>query len=197
MSTNEAWASGDLYDVHVYNVSITNTNRGLALMPRWGTSNIYNVLLENINIQTQYFSENWWGSAEPIYITGMNYSDTQFWGGKMNNITLSNISAMSENGVVIASFGPPITDLVFTNINIVISQFTNYSRPCHDWRPAPGNALFYAPTNGFYLFGGDNVILNNSFFVYLPPIELYWGTCLNVSGTTDFQQNNVKCKTNL
>jgi hypothetical protein len=39
----------------VYNVSITNTNRGLALMPRWGTSSIYNVLLENIDIQTQYF----------------------------------------------------------------------------------------------------------------------------------------------
>ena len=41
-------------------------------------------------------------------------------------ITLTNISAVSENGVVIASFGPPITNLKFNRYCIALTLFRIY-----------------------------------------------------------------------
>ncbi len=73
-------------DIHVYNLKIANTNRGIAIMPRWGTGKIYNVTFQNIEMQTQYFSIPWWGSAEPIYITNINASSTHWWNGTIGGI---------------------------------------------------------------------------------------------------------------
>lgn len=73
----------------------------------------------------------------------------------VRNVCPNRVGAQAEEPVgfrVNHRIGEPL-DRYFINIflfsvHITISQFTNYSRPCHDWRPSPPPQLFYAPVDG-------------------------------------------------
>jgi len=197
-------ATGNIYDILFRNINIVDTNRALGIMPRWGTGNIPNVRFENINLQTHYFSDPWWGSAEAIYVTSLSeYPVTNAWTGIIFDITFTNITGIAEAGAVIFSNYTgglsPLYNLTFTQVNLTISQwYSNVSRPCHDWRPAPPPAVVYAPTNGFYVDGvnGGGIINTTIIFAGIP--QPFWGTCYNfTTNLWNFQQTNLNCRKDL
>jgi polygalacturonase len=68
---------------------VTDTNRGIGILPRIGGGQVFDVLYQNISIETFFFSLPWWGSAEPVYICGGALSDQIVWNGSIHDIYFS------------------------------------------------------------------------------------------------------------
>jgi len=198
ISAYESKASGVIANITFRNVAVTDTNRGLAVCPRWGSGSISNILFEDITIETHFFSTPWWGSSEPIYITLVNDTEYQLWTGELHDITFRNISILSEAGIVIFANGTPITDITLDRIDIMIGQwYSNYTNPVHDWRPSEGPDYFYAPINGFYVDGIDTGVMDDISINFMGKEEPYWGGCFNMTRVSkDFKIYNTYCNRN-
>lgn len=181
VSAFESTASGDIHNVLFRNSKITDTNRGLAIMPRWGSGKISDIVFANITMETHYFSDAWWGSAEPIYITSMDSSTTHLWNGTISGILFYNITAHSENGVVMRtqSDKTPMKKIYFDQVHIAIDKFSNISHPTHDWRPAPPPDVEPCNVDGFYIDNANFVSIFDSTVTYTHPVQPFYGQCLN------------------
>jgi len=195
VSTFDPKASGDITGLLFDGITIRNTNRGLAVMPRVGSGNIDNVTFSNIVMETQFFSTMWWGSAEPIYVTSLSSGPNQPYLGKVSNIYFHNITTKSENGALILAENSSISGLHFKDIHITISRFGNVSHPCLDLRPyAGGNVLPYAPVDGIYI---DNILSSdwdNVEVLYTLPRQPFYGICWNTTDAGDTYRYNFLCQ---
>jgi len=195
VTTFDKYASGDIYNILFDNIHIYDSNRGIAIMPRWGSGNVYNVTFSNIWMETRYFSNPWWGSAEPIYVTSLSESSLHPWTGYVSNISFVNITAKSENSIVLFGKERVIDGISLKRVNITITQFTNYSRPSHDWRPAPAPDLVYAATDGIFMDGVSHVLLSDTIITFAKPHQPFWGTCFNFTNTKYIERQNLDCIT--
>ncbi len=183
VSAFEATATGNIYNVLFRNSRISDSNRGIAIMPRWGSGKISQVVFANISVETHYFSAAWWGSAEPIYVTSMDSSTTHFWTGVVSDIRFVNITAHSENGIVMRtqSDKPKIHGIYFEQVHVNIDKFSNISTPTHDWRPAPPPDVQPCKVDGYYIDAVDRVTIDGGSIKYGHPWHPIYGQCLNVS----------------
>jgi len=97
------------------NLIFRETNRGIGIFG-WAE----NVFFSDIQIQTQQFTGDWWGKAEPIYIA-VNLNQNAAGDALIKNVTFSNISADAENGIMI--FGTPnnvVKNITFDRIQLRI-----------------------------------------------------------------------------
>jgi hypothetical protein len=97
------------------NCIIKNSNRGVGIQNR-DEGVVSDVLFSNMLIEGRFFSDVWWGKAEPIYITAyrrakIDHKDanwrfpkgaTEGRVGVVKNISFSNIKCYSENGIYIS-----------------------------------------------------------------------------------------------
>ena len=60
----------DFRDIVVSNCTIRDSSRGLAIQLRDGGS-VEHVLFSGCTVETRLFHEDWWGRAEPIYLTAV------------------------------------------------------------------------------------------------------------------------------
>ena len=78
------------------------------------------MISSNIIIGTRLHSGQWWGHGEPIHISsvpGLGSKET----GTISNIRFSNITAVSETGMVIYASGEGlIRNIYFDNVNLTI-----------------------------------------------------------------------------
>ncbi len=181
ISAFESTATGAIFNVMFRNSKITDTNRGLAIMPRWGTGQISQVVFANLTMETHYFSNAWWGSAEPIYITSIDSSTTHFWNGAISDIKFYNVTAHSENGIVIRTQKgkEQIQNVFFDQVHVTIDKFSNISNPMHDWRPSPPPEVEPCKVDGFYIDNADYVIIADSTVTYTQPSQPFYGECMN------------------
>eukprot|EP01113_Clastostelium_recurvatum_P037077 TRINITY_DN5386_c0_g1_i1.p1 TRINITY_DN5386_c0_g1~~TRINITY_DN5386_c0_g1_i1.p1 ORF type:complete len:485 (+),score=73.63 TRINITY_DN5386_c0_g1_i1:25-1455(+) len=194
LAAYEENASGLVSNLRFDNIYVNDTNRGLCIDPRWGSGSIMNASFSNMYISTRFFSSPWWGSAEPIYVTSMSMSKNQTWRGDVKNFHFENITTMSEAGVVLYAEDRPLMNFTFKNISLHIHQFSNISRPSHDYRPAPPPAIYYAPTDGIFIQYATNITLEDVTIRYLPPKQSFWGVCLNVtSNVKDLNKEGLTC----
>ena len=100
-----------------------DTNRGIAVF----ANNYANqqklttedVLFSDITIRTRLIPGSWWGKAEPIYIAVQPCPSGQPCGVKVRNIVFENISAVTENGVLLwGGVGSPITGVQFNGVRL-------------------------------------------------------------------------------
>jgi hypothetical protein len=194
-----------MHDIIVENVTIIDSNRGLAIMPRWGSGSIFNVTFRDIQVETRFFSPWWWGDGEPIYITAMNASVSQGYTGIVSNIFFENILVRSENGILISgqqtknpALLSNIAAISLYNLQITISKWSNESRAFgRDFRPAlPPQTLppSDVPINGIFVNFVNGITLSSSVFQYLPPWQKEWGLCTNhTSSTFNFDTENLTC----
>lgn len=101
VSVFEANATGDMYDMVFRDLRITDSHRGVCLAPRWGSGTISNFTFERMTIETRFFGLNWWGTAEPLHITGVSMNANRTWSGTIKNITMRHIIARGEQGLII------------------------------------------------------------------------------------------------
>ncbi len=146
---------------------ISGTNRGLAIQLR-DEGNIENVLFSNIIIQTRLFDEEWWGRAEPIYVTAFPRTDATVV-GTIRHVRFSNILASGENGAYIAGMhADRIEDVILENVRIEIVKTSKWAGGKYDRRPGVAGALVEHKTNGFYCEYARDLTLRNC--------RVAWGT---------------------
>ena len=81
------------------NLVMYNSNRGIGVFSR-DNSSIEHVMFDNIIIHTRLVAGDWWGKGEPIHISAIQ--DTENGNpGHIDDITISNVTATGEAGIVI------------------------------------------------------------------------------------------------
>ena len=141
------------------NIIIKDSNRGLALQLR-DTDDIENILFKDISISTNKFSQEWWGNAEPIYITACKREKTTNL-GHIRNISFKNIKCVSENGIFIYTdtLGH-IENISFDNIEIELKKKTTYKHG-YDLRPCEESERINTNFSPIYAENTINIVLRN------------------------------------
>ena len=115
---------GNLEDMVVNDVRIFNSSRGIGFQQRNGVGDIRNISISNVEISTRYpIGTNWWGSAEPIWLTNVPTTIAEGAPGQLGtlaNISFSNISIVSENGILLSGIGRPIGPIGFENVSLTL-----------------------------------------------------------------------------
>jgi len=140
---------------------IAKSHRGLSIQLR-DEGNVEDVVFSNMTIETRHFAENWWGSAEPIYVTSLPRTrDTKV--GCIRSVRFSNILCRSESGVYCA--GTPdsiIEDVCFDNVTLNIEKTSKWEGGAYDRRPTEGVKKAQQPIAGFYCEYSKDIVLRNS-----------------------------------
>ncbi|CAF4222112.1 unnamed protein product, partial [Rotaria sp. Silwood2] len=171
-----------------------NTNRGLCLAPRWGSGRISNLLFEQMYIETRFFGLDWWGSAEPIYVTGLSMSADRQWTGILNNVTFRNIIAKGEQGIIVRGNISILQNIHFENISLVINRWSNVTEhPSHDYRPSQEPQMSWAEVDGIFALDINEFYLQDINIEFNQPKQYYYGQCLNLSNITQMVKVNVQC----
>ncbi len=194
VSAFDANATGDMHDMIFRNVRITDTNRGLCVAPRWGSGIISNLLFEQMNIETRFFGLNWWGTGEPIYITGLSADADHTWTGVLKNITLKNINAKGEQGFIIRGNTSLLENIHLENISLIIDRWSNVTEhPSHDYRPSQEPQMAWAKVDGIFAMDIKGFYLQNINIQFHQPKQYYDGQCLNFSDITQIVKTDVQC----
>jgi hypothetical protein len=90
---------------------------------------------------------NWWGSAEPIWVSNINSTAAEGEPGRLGTIidvTFTNITATAENAALLSGVGRPIGPIVFRNVTLTLAVLGNATcrkgrsgspSACTDYRP--------------------------------------------------------------
>ena len=151
-------------NILVENCCISRSNRGISLQLR-DAGSIENVSFHNISIETRLFHrEMFWGQAEPIAITVLPRSESTRV-GTVRNIVFSNISCISENGILIYGHGSnSVRGIRFDNISLRLRSATEYEKGCHDLRPTFGTKVLCKPSHFIYARNASDVSLRGCSF---------------------------------
>jgi hypothetical protein len=142
------------------NIEIKESNRGIAFQLR-DTHSAENIIFKNINITTKRFSEGWWGSGEPIYVTCCSREEGMIL-GHIKNIIFENINCETENGIFIYSDVPgAIEGLIFRNIALKFKRVTNYDLSQYDLRPWKGEPIFFENISPLLAINSNEITLEN------------------------------------
>ncbi len=162
------------------NCIIKASNRGIGIQNR-DEGTVEDIIFSNILVEGQFFSDVWWGKAEPIYITAYrrangNHKDAN-WRfpkgatigkvGAVKNIYFSNIKCTSESGVYVsAESADKIENVHFDQVEVKIDKTTKIAGGVYDRRPSQVEGLVKSKIAGFYFENVGSVILNNSSVIW-------------------------------
>ncbi len=167
--------------VIIENCVIRASNRGLGIQNR-DEGTVTDVIFSNIIMDCQYFSDVWWGKAEPIYVTSYpraigNHKDagwrfpkgaTEGKCGEVSRIFFNNITCVGENGCFVGGDVPgKVHDIHFENIDLRLVKKTDYEGGRYDLRPRVGEGFVPAPENEpIHIECADHVTTNNIRYEY-------------------------------
>ena len=162
-------------DVLIDNCIIKASNRGIGIQNR-DEGTVTNVVFSNIIIEGYYFSDVWWGKAEPIYVTSYprassNHKDgnwrfpkgiTEGRCGEVSNIWFRDIICNSENGAFIGGDTPEkVHDIYLENVNMTLAKRTDYPGGVYDKRPCKGEGFINDKTYGVYVENASNISIKD------------------------------------
>ncbi len=158
-------------NVLVDNCIIKDSNRGIGIQNR-DEGTVTNVVFSNMIVDCRFFSDVWWGKAEPIYVTSYpravgNHKDagwrfpkgaTEGYCGEVSRIAFVNIQCTSENGIFVGGDVPgKMNDISFKNVDVLLHKRTAYPGGVYDKRPCVGEGFIYDATHGFYIDTASDV----------------------------------------
>nr|WP_321412198.1 glycosyl hydrolase family 28 protein [uncultured Carboxylicivirga sp.] len=162
-------------NVTVNNCTILASNRGIGIQNR-DEGVVSDVLFSNIIIESQFFSDVWWGKSEPLYVTAyrranINHKDaswrfpkgaTEGKVGQVKNIVFRDIVCRSENGVYVsAESNDKIQNILFDGVTVRLNRSTDYEGGMYDRRPCQMEGIVKAKTSGFYIDNATDVEIRN------------------------------------
>jgi polygalacturonase len=156
-------------NVILSNLIINESNRGIVLATGSG-GYVKNVNIQNCVINTQIKVGRWWGNGEPIAVFIDDKADES--GRYLNqsanapiieDITFSNIQAISENGVHVIGNKGNISRVFFSDCNftIVDSHNRNVAGSFYDVQPGGIIKRDKGTIASFYVSGVKNLYFNN------------------------------------
>ena len=158
------------------NCIIRGSNRGVGIQNR-DEGTVTNVVFSNMLIDCQFFSDVWWGKAEPIYVTSYpravgNHKDagwrfpkgaTEGRCGEVSRIYFTNIKCTSENGVFVGGDVPgKVNHIFFKDVDVLLYKRTGYPGGIYDKRPCLGEGFVHDSTYGFYIDTASDIFIEDS-----------------------------------
>lgn len=171
------------------NCIIKNSNRGIGIQNR-DEGTVTRVVFSNMLVDCMFFSDVWWGKAEPIYVTSYpravgNHKDagwrfpkgaTEGRCGEVSHIFFNNIQCTSENGIFVGGDTPDkVNHIYFDNVDINLLKRTAYDGGVYDKRPCAGEGFIHDQTYAFYLDTASDISIHENCDVYwgeLPPGQI-------------------------
>ena len=142
-----------------------------------------------ITIETQLFDDRWWGAGEPIYVKALPWTEHDTV-GHIRNVRFENITARSENGVLVWGEQPDrIQDITFTNIALTVDKWTKFPggkldlRPCHGENNGYRSGVIAHPTRA--------VILRNAQNIFLSKFDVTMSRAVPGSGDMAMETDNI------
>lgn len=119
-------------DVVMDNLVITDSNRGFGIFAGDG-GYVENVVVSNVVMETRLIAGAWWGNGEPLVISAADSP-----GGRIDGITISNVRARAENGIVIVGEQHNVRDIEIRDWRLALSYGDNRKlfKPVLDLAPA-------------------------------------------------------------
>lgn len=164
-----------IYNVMFDNCIITASNRGLGIQNR-DEGTVTDVTFSNIQLDCRFWSDVWWGKAEPIYVTSYprangNHKDAnwrfpkgQIEGkcGEVARIRFNNITATSENGCFIGGdVKGKVHHIYLNNVNLTMKKTTAYKGGVYDKRPCKGEGFVHDQSYPLYIDTADNIFVSS------------------------------------
>jgi len=119
-------------------------------------------------MSTRYYHPSWWGFAEPIYVTACPRTVATVI-GSVNNVHYINITATSENGIFLSGSEESfLKGLHFSNVNITLVRWTNFTAGYHDYRPGCQGLVMHRMSGLFMEYVED---------VWMEKMILQWKGC--------------------
>lgn len=155
------------------NCIIKASNRGLGIQNR-DEGTVSNVVFSNMIIDCKYFSDVWWGKAEPIYVTSYpravgNHKDagwrfpkgaTEGRCGEVSEIYFHNVKCYGENGCFIGGDTPDkVNNIYLDNIDLTLEKRTDYPGNRYDKRPCVGEGFVESPAYGVYVDTASDIFV--------------------------------------
>ncbi len=149
----------DIRNVIFSGCVIRDSSRGLGIMLR-DEGSVEHVIFSDITIETRFFHTDWWGAAEPIYVTALP-RETGKAIGRVRDVRFSNIICRSENGVFLrGSEESMLSDVSLENVKVHLERWTDWPGGRHDMRPSDRLGVYEHPTAGFYLHHAQDSALH-------------------------------------
>ena len=186
--------------VVVSNCLIAGSNRGVGIQNR-DEGTVMDVVFANLIIESRYFSEGWWGRAEPIYVTAFRrpagrpgapnwrFPSGQTTGpvGAVRDIYFSNVKCRSENGIYVSGEAGQVAGIYFDQVDVQLDKTTAHPGGVYDRRPATQDELFKAPTSGFYFDRATGIVVRNSSVRWGPHRPAYFAHALESHAVAGLQ----------
>lgn len=171
--------------------SISGTNRGLAIQLR-DEGSVENLLFANMVVQTRYFADDWWGAAEPIYITARPREAGKPV-GRIDNVVFSNIMCHSENGVFIdgCEESRP-TNILLDNVKLSIEKTSKWPGGRYDSRPGVEGAVFESPTAGIRCRNAERITIRDCEVRWKGEVEDYFGSAVDAREVAELELDNFR-----
>ncbi len=161
-------------NVLVSNCVIADSNRGIGIQNR-DEGTVENVVFSDMTVDCRFFSDVWWGKAEPIYVTsypraagnnkdaGWRFPAGAVKGecGKVSRIIFRNILCTSENGIFIGGDVPgKVSGITLRNIDLELSKRTDFPGGMYDRRPCEGEPFISGGPYGIYIDTASGVLVD-------------------------------------
>eukprot|EP00250_Pteridium_aquilinum_P010066 c19130_g1_i1 orf=64-1611(-) len=151
--------SFNFYGLNFNDIHIVDSHRGIGLQLR-DPGNIFDVVFSNFNITTRYYDSSWWGRAEPIYVTSCPRTAVTAV-GSITDITFVNITAVSENGIVLSGLeGGMLRNVRLENVTVYVQKVTNDTGGLLDYRPGC-QGLVEHRNSGIFIENVSSLALDN------------------------------------
>lgn len=174
---------------------ITSSHRGVGVHLSQ-ESDVENILFSNLIIETRYRNPDWWGAAEPLYISVLPWTKDHRV-GTARHIRFVNILCRSENGVFVLGESPEVVDgVLFENIRVEVDKWTDEPGGRHDIRPCAGEqdgreaGLYDHRSAGFFIKNAQNVTIRNCEVVWGTHRPEYYGHALESHNVTNLVLEN-------
>lgn len=155
-------------NVVVANCVVRSSHRGLSV--NLGQAGSFeNILFSDCIVETRHFHHDWWGNAEPIYVSAFPWHGETV--GTIRNVRFRNILARAETGVFVSAERASLIDGVHLDgVRIELDRWSSWPGGTYDRRPYDTGAEIYpSPISGFHIDAATNVTLRHCEVAWAQP----------------------------
>lgn len=188
----------DIKNAYFRNIRIFDSNRGIGIQQIGykGGGDVYDFTYENIDIETSYQADRWWGNGEPIWMISIpRNEDVEV--GRIYNIHLKDITAVSEHGIVLAGReAAPIENIHFDNVHVQYDLWSQYRWPFREYSAGnmhPGGEKVVDDVDGVYIEYGKNIRFTDSSFSFHELAADYYRDCHRSAHSQEISYNGLSC----
>ena len=193
-------------NVLIDNCIIRGGNRALGIQNR-DEGTITNVVFSNILIGTRFYSDTWWGKAEPIYVTAFPRKNAKNkdgnWRfppgatvgscGEVSDIVFRDIRSVCENGVFVSGDTiDKVHDITFERVDLHFVRQSEYEGGIYDRRPCNVEEFIHDDTYGFYLDNASRISIIDCSVESREPAILHYGGPIKQQRTREVTVRNLQ-----